>query len=112
MNLKQAACGIATSCLLSVQAYQPVESGFSPLKERLSAMVQDQKRLDEQLSREDSSAEARALAWRRSKALAAERGQLERDIAQAKSWAQSPLLMHAAPAQVELRHDAQESSMP
>lgn len=112
MNLKQVACGIATSCLFSAQAYQPVESGVLPLQERLSVMAQDQKRLDEQLSREDSSAEARALAWRRSKALAAEREQLEREIAQAKSWAQSPLLMHAAPAQVELRHDAQESSMP
>ncbi|MCV2365289.1 hypothetical protein LNV23_17715 [Paucibacter sp. DJ1R-11] len=112
MKLKQAACGIATSCLFSVQAYQPVESGVLPLKERLSVMAQDQKRLDEQLSREDNSAEARALAWRRSKELAAEREQLERDIAQVKSWAQSPLLMHAAPTQVELRHDAQESSMP
>lgn len=112
MNLKQAACGIAASCLLSVQAYQPVESGVLPLQERLSVMAQDQKRLDEQLSREDSSAEARALAWRRSKALAAEREHLERDIAQAKSWAQSPLLMHAAPVRVELSSAAHEGSKP
>lgn len=112
MNLKQLACGIAASCLFPVQAYQAVEAGLLPLKERLSMMAQEQKRLDEQLSREDNSAEARAQAWRQSKALAAERAQVERDIEQTKSWAHSPLLMHAAPSQVEPSHKAPRGSKP
>ena len=88
MNFKPLACGIAAaSCLFSAQAYQAVEAGLLPLKERLSMMAQDQKRLDEALSREDSSAEARAQAWRQSQALAAERAQVEREIERAKSWA-------------------------
>jgi len=112
MNLKQVACGIAASCLFPVQAYQAVEAGLLPLKERLSMMAQEQKRLDEQLSREDNSAEARAQAWRQSKALAAERAQVEREIEQAKSWANSSLLMHAAPAPIEPRHPAPREPKP
>lgn len=113
MNFKPLACGIAAaSCLFSAQAYQAVEAGLLPLKERLSVLAQDQKRLDEALRREDNSAEARAQAWRQSQALAAERAQVEREIEQAKSWANSPLLMHAAPAPVEPRHPAPREPKP
>jgi len=112
MKLKHSVFGISAACMFAVQAYQPLESGLLPLKERLSVMAQDQKRLDEYLSREDSSAEARAQAWRQSKALAAERAQLERDIAQARLQAQSPWLMHAAPSALPGQPPAEQGQTP
>ncbi|PND36328.1 hypothetical protein C1O66_21740 [Paucibacter aquatile] len=112
MMMKLVVCGLATCGFLSAQAVQPVDAGLQPLHERLSALAQDQKRLDEQLSREDGSAEARAHAWRRSKALAAERAQLERDIALARLRAQSPLLMHASPSPSESSPASQAPANP
>lgn len=87
----------------SVSAFQPPSAGVQPLRERIVEINTELRRLNERLRAEETSAEDRAEAYRKSQELTAERAQLSQRVAEASDPSkQSPLINYAGPRAVTL----------
>lgn len=82
---------------MTINAIQPVEVGLHPLYARIQVIESQQQLFNQILQAPEVSANERASSHRRYKVLEEERNQLEREIANAKKFAQSPLVTFMAP---------------
>jgi hypothetical protein len=97
MNLRHIAFMLCLGCSMTVNAIQPVEVGLHPLYARIQVIESEQQLLNQILQTPEASASERASSYHRYKLLEQERNQLAREIANAKKFAQSPLVTFMAP---------------
>jgi hypothetical protein len=90
MNLRHIAFMLCLGCSMTVNAIQPVEAGLHPLYARIQNIESERQLLNQILQKPEASANERAYSYRRYKVL-------EREIANAKKFAQSPLVTFMAP---------------
>lgn len=82
----------------AVSAFQPAVVGVQPLRARVVEIDAEVKVLNERMAAADTTAEARADAYRRYQTLVAEREQLSQRIAEATDPArENPLINYASP---------------
>lgn len=97
--MSQVALTIAVAWFGFAQAIQPIEAGLQPLLDRQKAIQHEQQQLNQLLQSTATKPEIRAGAYREYTRIELERQELECDIKRARSWAVSPLVMHAIPEQ-------------